>query len=140
MDNVLSIKNLKKIYHTKEGETKAVEDFSFDLKEGDFVGIVGPSGCGKSTILSVLCGLEEKSGGDIKLMGVIGLYVGFFNNIQVFILSFFIAAIISIALLASKKKNSDDYIPFGPFIVLAAYLTMLFPASVTMPIVLQLIG
>ena len=67
MDNVLEIKNLKKIYHTKEGETLAVEDFSLNLKEGEFVAIVGPSGCGKSTILSVLCGLEEKSGGDIKL-------------------------------------------------------------------------
>ncbi|MBQ2947282.1 MAG: ABC transporter ATP-binding protein [Bacilli bacterium] len=67
MNNVLSIKKLKKIYHTKEGETKAVEDFSFDLKEGEFVAIVGPSGCGKSTILSVLCGLEEKSGGEINL-------------------------------------------------------------------------
>ena len=67
MDNVLEIKNLKKIYHTKEGETLAVEDFSFNLKEGEFVAIVGPSGCGKSTILSVLCGLEEKSDGDIKL-------------------------------------------------------------------------
>ena len=66
MDNVLEIRNLKKIYHTNEGETEAVENFSFDLKEGDFVAIVGPSGCGKSTILSVLCGLEEKSGGDIK--------------------------------------------------------------------------
>lgn len=67
MNNVLSIKKLKKIYHTKDGETKAVEDFSFDLKEGEFVAIVGPSGCGKSTILSVLCGLEEKSGGEINL-------------------------------------------------------------------------
>lgn len=67
MDNVLEIKNLKKIYHTKEGETLAVEDFSFVLKKGEFVAIVGPSGCGKSTILSVLCGLEEKSGGDIEL-------------------------------------------------------------------------
>ncbi len=67
MNNVLSIKKLKKIYHTKDGETKAVEDFSFDLKEGEFVAIVGPSGCGKSTILSVLCGLEEKSGGEISL-------------------------------------------------------------------------
>ena len=67
MDNVLEIKNLKKIYHTKEGETLAVEDFSFNLKEGDFVAIVGPSGCGKSTILSVLCGLEQKSNGKIKL-------------------------------------------------------------------------
>ena len=67
MDNVLEIKKLKKIYHTKEGETLAVEDFSFNLKEGEFVAIVGPSGCGKSTILSVLCGLEEKSDGYIKL-------------------------------------------------------------------------
>ena len=67
MDNVLEIKNLKKIYHTKERETLAVEDFTFNLKEGEFVAIVGPSGCGKSTILSVLCGLEEKSGGQIIL-------------------------------------------------------------------------
>ena len=67
MDNVLEIKNLKKIYHTKARETLAVKNFSFNLKEGDFVAIVGPSGCGKSTILSVLCGLEEKSKGDIIL-------------------------------------------------------------------------
>ena len=66
MDNVLEIKNLKKRYHTKDSETLAVENFTFDLKEGEFVAIVGPSGCGKSTILSVLCGLEEKSNGDIK--------------------------------------------------------------------------
>lgn len=67
MDNVLEISNLKKVYHSKEGETLAVDNFSFSLKEGEFVAIVGPSGCGKSTILSVLCGLEEKSNGDIKL-------------------------------------------------------------------------
>ena len=80
---------------------------------------------------------EGMGGGDIKLMGVLGLYLGVLNNIQVFILSFFLAAIISITLLATKKKNGEDYIPFGPFIVLAAYLTMLFPANVTMPVVLQ---
>ena len=67
MDNVLEIKNLIKIYHSKDGETLAVENFNFELKEGEFVAIVGPSGCGKSTILSVLCGLEEKSEGEIKL-------------------------------------------------------------------------
>ena len=66
MKNVLEIKNLKKIYHTKTQETLAVEDFSFDVNDGDFIAIVGPSGCGKSTILSVLCGLEEKSDGEIK--------------------------------------------------------------------------
>lgn len=65
MESILKIKNLKKIYHTKQQETLAVEDFSFELKPGEFVAIVGPSGCGKSTILSILCGLEKKSDGEI---------------------------------------------------------------------------
>ncbi|MBR3210176.1 MAG: ABC transporter ATP-binding protein [Bacilli bacterium] len=64
--NILEIKNLKKIYHTKNEEFLAVENFSFNLKKGEFVAIVGPSGCGKSTILSILCGLEKKSEGTIK--------------------------------------------------------------------------
>lgn len=64
---ILKIKNLKKIYHTKKEEILAVEDFSYDLKEGEFISIVGPSGCGKSTILSILCGLLPKSGGSIEL-------------------------------------------------------------------------
>ena len=67
MDNILSIKNLKKIYHTKKQEIIAVNDFSFNINEGDFIAIVGPSGCGKSTILSILCNLENKSSGEIKI-------------------------------------------------------------------------
>lgn len=65
--NILNIKNLKKIYHTKQNEILAVENFSYSLKEGEFVSIVGPSGCGKSTILSILCGLLEKSSGEIEM-------------------------------------------------------------------------
>lgn len=65
---ILKIKNLKKIYHTKKEEILAVENFSYDLKEGEFISIVGPSGCGKSTILSILCGLLSKSDGTIELV------------------------------------------------------------------------
>ena len=65
MNNILEIKNLKKIYHSKEKEILAVDNFTLDVKEGEFIGIVGPSGCGKSTILSIICGLEEKSNGNI---------------------------------------------------------------------------
>lgn len=66
MNKILNIKNLKKIYHTKQGEILAVDNFSFNLYEGEFVAIVGPSGCGKSTILSILCGLEKISEGTIN--------------------------------------------------------------------------
>lgn len=64
---ILEIKDLSKTYHTKDGETLAVDNFTFKLDEGDFIAIVGPSGCGKSTILSILAGLEEKSTGVVSL-------------------------------------------------------------------------
>ena len=66
VNNILTIYNLKKIYHDKKSETLAIDDVSIHIKEKDFVTIVGPSGCGKSTLLSILTGLENKSSGEIK--------------------------------------------------------------------------
>ena len=67
MSSILKIKNLKKTYHNKDGETLAVKNFTFNLNEGEFIAIVGPSGCGKSTILSILAGIDDKSSGNIKI-------------------------------------------------------------------------
>ena len=67
--------------------------------------------------------------GDVKLMGMLGLFFGFANTVQIFVLSFLIGAIISIFLLVAKIKKSDEYIPFGPFIVMASFITMIIPAS-----------
>ena len=66
MNKILSISNLEKSFHTREGEIKALDSISFDVYEKEFISIVGPSGCGKSTILSILAGLEEKSSGAIN--------------------------------------------------------------------------
>lgn len=63
--SILTIKNLSKIYHTKTSETKAIDNFSFELNNNEFVAIVGPSGCGKSTILNILANLDNKSDGEI---------------------------------------------------------------------------
>lgn len=69
MEQVLELKNINYAYHTIDGETKALTDISFALKEGEFVSIVGPSGCGKSTLLSIIAGLLEPESGLIKLNG-----------------------------------------------------------------------
>lgn len=66
MNNILTLENIHKVYHTKSGEIEAVKDITFSVKEGEFVSIIGPSGCGKSTILSILSGLEKESSGKIS--------------------------------------------------------------------------
>lgn len=65
-DNLLEVSNLKKVYHDINGETVALENISFNIKEHEFVSIVGPSGCGKSTILGIIANIIDKSEGNIK--------------------------------------------------------------------------
>ncbi len=65
MNNLLSIKNVSKVYHTPKGEITAIKNISLNVEEGDFIAIVGPSGCGKSTLLSILNGQEDASNGEI---------------------------------------------------------------------------
>ncbi|ELZ28478.1 ABC transporter [Halogeometricum pallidum JCM 14848] len=55
---------MRKVY---EGDIVAVEDFSLDIEDGEFITVVGPSGSGKSTLLRMLAGLEEISGGKISI-------------------------------------------------------------------------
>ena len=62
----LSFVNVSYAYHNLKGETQAVKDLSFQVKEGEFVAIVGPSGCGKSTILSLISGIFEPEEGEVS--------------------------------------------------------------------------
>ena len=66
---VLKFDNVSLIYHTKDGETLALEDVNFSVYEKEFVAIVGPSGCGKTTNLSLIAGILKPSSGHIYLDG-----------------------------------------------------------------------
>ena len=72
-------------------------------------------------------GKEAMGFGDVKLMGALGLFFGLSNIIIITLVSFLIGAILSIGLLATKIKKSDEYIPFGPFIVIATFISMFVP-------------
>ena len=76
--------------------------------------------------------------GDVKLMGALGLFFGLSNIIVITLLSFLIGAILSIVLLATKLKKMDEYIPFGPFIVLGTFISMFVPFEVIKNMLLEI--
>lgn len=65
LNNILELKNIRKIYHSKDGETLALDNIDLKVLDEEFISIVGPSGCGKSTLLGIVAGIVSKSGGEI---------------------------------------------------------------------------
>jgi putative ABC transport system ATP-binding protein len=66
---LIQIKNISKTYATKDSpiQTKALNNISLDIEEGDFVAIAGPSGSGKTTLLNIIGGLDRPSAGDVLI-------------------------------------------------------------------------
>lgn len=66
---LIKVENLKKCFVTDEIETIALNGVSFEVNEGEFIGIMGPSGCGKSTLLNILGLLDNPTSGSYLLTG-----------------------------------------------------------------------
>ena len=69
MQNILKIENLKKYYGTKNNITKAIDNISFSVNEGEFVAIMGPSGSGKSTTMNIIGALDTPTRGQYLFNG-----------------------------------------------------------------------
>ena len=69
MKEVLRFDNVSMHYHSKQGETVALENVNFSVLEGEFVAIIGPSGCGKTTLLSLAAGLLSPTKGSVVTNG-----------------------------------------------------------------------
>lgn len=69
MRNVLSVNNVEKYYGNKGNITKAIDYISFDINEGEFVGIMGASGSGKTTLLNCISTIDRISSGEIVING-----------------------------------------------------------------------
>lgn len=69
-DKLLEVKNLKKYYPAaQKQQLKAVDDVSFDIYEGETLGIVGESGCGKTTCGKTCLGMYGKTAGEVLFRG-----------------------------------------------------------------------
>lgn len=65
MENILEVKNIQKYYGSKSNLTKAIDNISFSVKEGEFVGIMGASGSGKTTLLNCISTIDKVTTGHI---------------------------------------------------------------------------
>ena len=68
---VIAVKELSKLYPTRDGSVEALQQINFSISEGEFVAVVGPSGCGKSTLLKILAGILPLSKGEARLRGAL---------------------------------------------------------------------
>ncbi len=68
-NSVLQVKNLSKIFTHKKKTTKAVDNISFDLHQGEILGLLGPNGAGKTTTIQMLLNVLRPTSGNISYFG-----------------------------------------------------------------------
>ena len=67
MEKVLEVKNIEKYYGNKSNLTKAIDNISFEVNKGEFVGIMGASGSGKTTLLNCISTIDRVTSGNIVI-------------------------------------------------------------------------
>ena len=67
MRKVLRVDNIQKYYGNRDNITKAIDGISFDVEDGEFIGIMGASGSGKTTLLNCISTIDNVSSGHIYL-------------------------------------------------------------------------
>jgi putative ABC transport system ATP-binding protein len=69
-ENIVTIRNLSKIYAQGEIQVTALDNISLDIAAGEFLALMGPSGSGKSTLLHIIAGIDRPTSGECLVQGV----------------------------------------------------------------------
>jgi len=94
---------------------------------------------GTITLLSkFILGKDAIGLGDLKLIAALGLFFGLTNTVLISLISFLVAAILSIVLLIIKRKKFNESLSFGPFIVIASFVTILVPFETIIGILVKI--
>lgn len=110
-------------------------NFAINALEGMLIG--GGTFFAITLLGGLIAGKEAMGYGDVKFMAVLGLYFGFASMVSIIVMSFLIGALLSIVLMIIKRKKMNEYIPFGPFIVIACYIAIFVPLNSLLNLLLQ---
>ena len=97
---------------------------------GGALGVAIPWGI--TYIFYLLKGKIGLGGGDIKLFGALGIFLGPMGFLSNLTISCFIGSVVMILLILLKITKKDSYVPFGPFIVITAFFQIYFPSYFNM--------
>ena len=84
METIIKAKQLTKIYKKQSRSLTALNKVSFELGQGEILGVMGESGCGKTTLLNILAGLEEPTSGTLWLKQGLTMHMVFQNPVASF--------------------------------------------------------
>ncbi len=75
LENIVSIKNLEKVYKTSSENLRILDNLNLDIRRGTKCVVVGKSGSGKSTLLNIIAGLDSATSGEVNVDGSIISYM-----------------------------------------------------------------
>ena len=70
VENIVSIRNLSKLYSQGEIQVTALDNISLDIQSNEFLTLMGPSGSGKSTLLHIIAGIDRPTSGECHVQGI----------------------------------------------------------------------
>jgi len=107
--------------------TANIAGYNIPFLEGVYGLAVGGGFLGMVALASlILLKKEGMGGGDIKLMAMVGLFIGWQATALALMLSIFLAAVVSLLLMALKLLKRGDHIPFGPFLAIGSLIAILY--------------
>ena len=70
---------------------------------------------------------DALGGGDIKLMFALGIVLGYVGSFMMVFIASLLGSVVGLSLMAIKKLTRGQYIPFGPFLIIGAYIVLIYP-------------
>ncbi|HET9695776.1 MAG TPA: ATP-binding cassette domain-containing protein, partial [Terriglobales bacterium] len=67
--NVVTARNISKVFRRDTFEVKALDDVSINIAEGEFLALMGPSGSGKTSLLNMIAAIDRPTSGEMRVMG-----------------------------------------------------------------------
>ncbi len=108
MHNIMTVENMSAYY----GKYLALKDISFDVRKGDYIGVVGPNGSGKTTLIKCLLGLMAPTTGKVRFLNSLEAnrnHIGYLPQKAIQNDSIFpakVKEIVAIGLLNQRKKKT----------------------------------